>query len=125
TCKMPEGIFAHVHGASFETGKALVMHPQTKAVGFTGSYLGGKQLFDWANQRKEPIPVFAEMGSINPVFLLPEKLKQSAHEVAKMYAGSITMGVGQFCTNPGIIIGLESEGLQTFINALGEEIKKI
>jgi NADP-dependent aldehyde dehydrogenase len=63
------------------------------------------------------------MGSINPVFLLPEKLKQSAGDVAKMYASSITLGVGQFCTNPGLIIGLESDGLQTFLNALGEEIK--
>ena len=124
-CKMPEGIFAHVHGASIEVGKALVEHPYTKAVGFTGSFLGGKQLFDWANQRKEPIPVFAEMGSINPVFLLPEKLKQSAEDLAKMYASSITLGVGQFCTNPGLIIGLESEGLQNFINALAEEIKEI
>ena len=77
-CNMPKGIFAHVHGAGFEIGKALVTHPYTKAVGFTGSYAGGKQLFDWGNQRKEPIPVFAEMGSINPVFLLPEKLKTSA-----------------------------------------------
>ena len=124
-CKMPEGIFAHVHGASFETGKALVMHPYTKAVGFTGSFLGGKQLFDWANQRKEPIPVFAEMGSINPVFLLPEKNKSSAAEIAKMYAGSITLGVGQFCTNPGLIIGIESEGLQTFIHDLGKAIQQI
>ena len=72
-CNMPEGVFAHVHGASFEVGKALVEHPHTKAVGFTGSFAGGKQLFDWANQRKVPIPVFAEMSSINPVFLLPEK----------------------------------------------------
>ena len=72
-CKLPKGIFAHVHGVSFEVGKALVMHTHTKAVGFTGSFIGGKQLFDWANQRKEPIPVFSEMGSINPVFLLPEK----------------------------------------------------
>lgn len=123
-CSLPDGIFAHVHGAGFETGKALVEHPLTKAVGFTGSYLGGKQLFDWANQRREPIPVFAEMGSVNPVFLLPEKLKQSAAEVAKLYAGSITLGVGQFCTNPGLIIGLESEELQTFIGALSAEIKK-
>jgi NADP-dependent aldehyde dehydrogenase len=122
---MPNGIFAHVHGAAIEVGKALVMHPNTKAVGFTGSYLGGKQLFDWGNQRKEPIPVFAEMGSVNPVFLLPEKLKQSAAEVAKMYTSSITLGVGQFCTKPGLIIGLESEGLQTFIDVLAEEIKKI
>ena len=124
-CNMPEGIFAHVHGASIEVGKALVTNPHTKAVGFTGSFSGGKQLFDWGNQRKEPIPVFAEMGSINPVFLLPEKLDQSATEMAKQYAGSITLGVGQFCTNPGLIIGIESESLQTFITTLGEEIKQI
>lgn len=123
-CNMPKGVFAHVHGQSFEVGKALVIHPYTKAVGFTGSYLGGKQLFDCANQRKEPIPVFAEMGSINPVFLLPEKLKSSASEVAKMYAGSITLGVGQFCTNPGLIIGIESKSLQTFIHDLGKAIQQ-
>lgn len=124
-CKIPDGIFAHVHGASVEVGKALVTHPHTKAVGFTGSFLGGKQLFDWGNQRKEPIPVFAEMGSINPVFLLPEKLQQSSTDIAKMYAGSITLGVGQFCTNPGLIIGIESEELKKFITTLGEEIKHI
>lgn len=122
---MPEGVFAHVHGASFEVGKALVEHPHTKAVGFTGSFAGGKQLFDWANQRKEPIPVFAEMSSINPVFLMPEKMQSSAAELAKMYAGSITLGVGQFCTNPGLIIGMDNADLQTFINALGEEIRNI
>ena len=123
-CNMPKGIFAHVHGAGFEVGKALVMHPHTKAVGFTGSYTGGKQLFDWGNQRKEPIPVFAEMGSVNPVFLMPEKLAASANEIASMYAGSITLGVGQFCTNPGIIIGVESEALQTFVHDLGKAIQK-
>jgi len=107
-----------------EVGEALIKHPFTKAVGFTGSFLGGKQLFDWANQRKEPIPVFAEMSSINPVFLLPEKLQQSAVDVAKLYAGSITLGVGQFCTNPGLIIGVDNDNLETFIQTLGEEIKK-
>lgn len=122
-CNMPKGIFAHVHGVSQEVGKALVTHQHTKAVGFTGSYLGGKALFDWANQRKEPIPVFSEMGSVNPVFLFPEKLKQSAVDVAKMYAGSITLGVGQFCTNPGLIFGIEGEALQQFIDTLGNEIK--
>ena len=122
---MPKGIFAHVHGAGFEVGKALVMHPHTKAVGFTGSYTGGKQLFDWGNQRKEPIPVFAEMGSVNPVFLLPEKLNSSATEIATMYAGSVTLGVGQFCTNPGIIVGIESEALQKFTNELGKAIQQI
>jgi len=124
-CNMPAGIFAHVHGVGNEVGEALVKHPFTKAVGFTGSFLGGKQLFDWANQRKEPIPVFAEMSSINPVFLLPEKLKQSAVDVAKLYAGSVTLGVGQFCTNPGLIIGIDNEDLQIFIQTLGEEIKKV
>ncbi|HYM94554.1 MAG TPA: aldehyde dehydrogenase (NADP(+)) [Chitinophagaceae bacterium] len=123
-CYMPAGIFTHVHGVSFDVGKSLVMHPHTKAVGFTGSYSGGKQLFDWANQRKEPIPVFAEMSSINPVFLLPEKMKESAAEVAKMYAGSITLGVGQFCTNPGLIIGIDNDDLKKFSTTLAEEIKR-
>ena len=123
-CNMPKGIFAHVYGASVEVGKALVMHPHTKAVGFTGSYAGGKQLFDWGNQRAVPIPVFAEMGSINPVFLLPEKLNAAAADIAKNYAGSITLGVGQFCTNPGLIIGIKGEGLDKFITALSDEIKK-
>ena len=124
-CNMPPGIFAHVHGTGHEVGKALVTHPYTKAVGFTGSYTGGKALFEWGNQRNEPIPVFAEMGSTNPVFLLPDKLSQSAEEMAKMVAGSVTLSVGQFCTNPGLIIGLEGEGLQRFIDALGPEIRNI
>ena len=115
-CKMPAGIFSHVYGASFEVGKALVMHPYTKAVGFTGSFSGGKQLFDWGNQRKEPIPVFAEMGSVNPVFLFPEKLNESAADIAKMLAGSITLGAGQFCTNPGLIIVIEGDALQSFMH---------
>ena len=124
-CNMPKGIFAHVHGASFEVGKALVQHPHTKAVGFTGSYIGGKQLFDWGNQRNEPIPVFAEMGSINPVFLMPEKLYTESASMAQQYAASITLGVGQFCTNPGLLIGIESEALKTFIHDLGKAIQKI
>ena len=123
-CEMPDGIFTHIHGASFEVGRTLVEHVYTKAVGFTGSFIGGKQLFDWANQRKVPIPVFAEMSSINPVFLLPEKMKTAAAEIAKMYTGSITLGVGQFCTNPGLIIGLEGQELTTFIDVLGKEINK-
>jgi NADP-dependent aldehyde dehydrogenase len=121
---MPEGIFAHVHGAGFEVGKSLVTHPLTKAVGFTGSFSGGKALFDLASQRKEPIPVFAEMSSVNPVFLLPEKLKQSSEEIARLYAGSITLGVGQFCTNPGLIFGMDGKDLDQFISILGAEIKK-
>jgi len=122
-CKMPKGVFAHVHGASVEVGKKLVTHPHTKAVGFTGSFAGGKQLFDWGNQRKVPIPVFAEMGSINPVFLLPEKLKHEAEEIAKTYADSITQGVGQFCTNPGLIIGITGDDLKNFISVLAKKIE--
>ncbi|MEO6232898.1 MAG: aldehyde dehydrogenase (NADP(+)) [Ferruginibacter sp.] len=125
TNNLPEGIFTHIHGTSFETGQALVMHPRTKAVGFTGSLVGGKALYDLANTREEPIPVFAEMGSINPVFLLPEKLNESAVEVAKMYAGSITLSAGQFCTNPGLIIGLVSDALDNFIDALATQIKQL
>jgi 2,5-dioxopentanoate dehydrogenase len=122
---MPAGIFAHVHGESIEVGRALVEHPYTKAVGFTGSFIGGRQLYDWAGQRKQPIPVFAEMSSINPVFLLPEKMKEASAEAARIYAGSITLGVGQFCTNPGLIIGIENDDLQQFVDILSGEIKKV
>lgn len=121
---MPQGLFQHVHGASFEVGQALVKHPFTKAVGFTGSLAGGKALFDLANQRQEPIPVFAEMSSINPVILLPETLQRDAEKTAANLAASITLGVGQFCTNPGLIIALEGEGLNRFINALSIEFQK-
>lgn len=122
---MPEGVFSHLNSSGFEVGKALVLHPATKSVAFTGSLRGGRALFDLANQRQEPIPVFAEMGSINPVLLLPDALAQKAEELAKMYAGSITMGVGQFCTNPGLLIGIESNGLKTFIEQLGTSIAEI
>lgn len=122
---MPEGVFGHVHSTGFEAGQALVMHPLTKAVGFTGSFAGGKALFDLANQRPEPIPVFAEMGSTNPVFLLPDALTQNAEGIAKQYAGSITLGMGQFCTKPGLIFGIESPQLQTFIETLSATIQTI
>lgn len=121
---MPKGVFQHVFGAGFEVGQTLVKHPLTKAVGFTGSLAGGKALFDLAQQRPEPIPVFAEMSSINPVILLPETLKRDAESTASKLAGSITLGVGQFCTNPGLIIAMEGEGLDRFISSLANEIKK-
>jgi len=121
---MPKGVFQHLHGAAFEVGKALVSHALTKAVGFTGSLAGGKALFDLANSRPEPIPVFAEMSSINPVILLPKTLKQEAASTAAKLAGSITLGVGQFCTNPGLIIAVDGEGLQQFTTSLSSEIVK-
>lgn len=123
--KMPEGTFGHIHGKSFEAGKALVQHPLTKAVGFTGSYAGGKALYDLANERNEPIPVFSEMGSINPVFLLPSALKKRSEEVAKMYAASITLSAGQFCTNPGLLLGVKGNELSTFANTLGSLMKDV
>ncbi|MBX2916649.1 MAG: aldehyde dehydrogenase (NADP(+)) [Cyclobacteriaceae bacterium] len=121
---MPRGVFQHVHGEGFEIGQALVKHPFTKAVGFTGSLAGGKTLFDLANKRPEPIPVFAEMSSINPVILLPETLSRDAAKTASSLAASITLGVGQFCTNPGLIIAIEDEALNSFIQALASEIQK-
>lgn len=124
-CGLPEAIFIHLHGSAFEVGQALVQHPLVKAVGFTGSAAGGKALFYLANQRPVPIPVFAEMGSVNPVFLLPQKLEQDGAAIAQAYAASITQGAGQFCTNPGLLIGIKSEALEHFKTALSERIRKI
>lgn len=121
---MPKSVFQHLFGAGFEVGQALVKHPLTKAVGFTGSLAGGKALFDLANQRPEPIPVFAEMSSINPVVLLPQSLEENFAKTALMLAASITLGVGQFCTSPGLIVTTEGNGLTSFINSLAEEIRK-
>jgi NADP-dependent aldehyde dehydrogenase len=100
---MPEGVFSMVHGRSTEVGTAVVNHPLTKAVGFTGSYAGGKALYDEAVRRDEPIPVYAEMGSTNPVFILPGALKERGDSIAQNLVGSVTLGVGQFCTNPGLV----------------------
>lgn len=100
---LPEGVFQHVAGGISE-GQELVKHPLVKAVGFTGSFRGGKALFDLANSRKEPIPVYAEMGSINPVFVFKKQLKADLEKMAAQYAQSLTLGVGQFCTNPGVIL---------------------
>lgn len=121
-CGLDPYIFQHVHGASYAVGETLVKHSLVKAVGFTGSFSGGKQLFDWAAHRKEPIPVFAEMGSVNPVFLLPEKLHADNAAIASQIAASFTLGVGQFCTKPGLIIGIAGEDLQSFIHDLGKAV---
>jgi 2,5-dioxopentanoate dehydrogenase len=101
---MPDGVFSLVFDDTIEIGQALVKHPLIKAIGFTGSLRGGKSLFDAAAARPEPIPVYAEMGSINPVFILPKTLKEKGDTLAQAYLNSVTMGVGQFCTNPGLMI---------------------
>lgn len=121
---MPKGTFSLVQGNTNEVGQALVQHPNIKAVGFTGSFGGGKALFDLANARPEPIPVFAEMGSTNPVFILPGALKEKAEDIAAGMVGSITLGVGQFCTNPGLAFVEKSAGADTFCDALAGKIKE-
>ncbi|MFT7380767.1 MAG: alpha-ketoglutaric semialdehyde dehydrogenase [Roseivirga sp.] len=118
---MPDGVFSMVNGG-IPVGQQLVKHPLVKAVGFTGSFKGGKALFDLANQRPEPIPVYAEMGSINPTFILPNKLEKDPEGLAGIVAGSITLGVGQFCTNPGLLIAIRSEALTKFSSTLESAI---
>ena len=120
--KLPEGIFQHVSGGNLE-GQNLVRHPAAKAVAFTGSYDGGKVIFDLAMQREIPIPVYAEMGSVNPIFILPERLNQDAVALAKQAAASVLLGVGQFCTCPGLIFVPENEMTETFISAMEKELK--
>jgi 2,5-dioxopentanoate dehydrogenase len=122
---MPNGVFSNLNSSGIEVGTQLVKHPEVKAVGFTGSIRGGRALYDLASQRQEPIPVFAEMGSINPVVILPNALKNRREDLAKTYAGSITLGTGQFCTNPGLLLAIKSEELTHFISKLSEEIVKI
>ena len=122
---IPNGVFSNLNSSGIEVGVQLVKHPDVKAVGFTGSIAGGRALFDLASQREEPIPVFAEMGSINPVVILPEALKENGEQLAKTYASSITLGTGQFCTNPGLVLGVKGKELDKFIDDLANEIVKI
>jgi NADP-dependent aldehyde dehydrogenase len=112
---MPDGVFSLLFDDGHEIGLALVKHPNLKAIGFTGSYKGGKALYDAAAARPEPIPVYAEMGSVNPVFLLPRILKANGTTLAQNFVGSVTLGVGQFCTNPGMLLLQKNEA---FITAL-------
>ncbi len=114
---MPAGVFSLLMGSGREVGAALVSGPEIKAVGFTGSFAGGMALVKLAAERPEPIPVFTEMGSLNPVVLLPEVLQADAENLATAFVGSLTMGVGQFCTNPGLVLGIEGAAFDRFIAA--------
>ena len=109
TTNMPDGVFSLLFDDSHEIGQALVKHPSIKAIGFTGSYKGGKALFDAAAARPEPIPVYAEMGSVNPVFILPKILAEKSTSLAQNFVASVTLGVGQFCTNPGMLLLQKNE----------------
>ncbi|WP_372766715.1 aldehyde dehydrogenase family protein, partial [Lutibacter sp.] len=122
---MPNGVFSNLNSSGIEVGVKLVKHPQVKAVGFTGSIGGGRALYNLASQRPEPIPVFAEMGSVNPVIILPGAAKNKGKDWANIYAGSITLGSGQFCTNPGLILGIKGTELTNFIQKLSDEIVNI
>jgi NADP-dependent aldehyde dehydrogenase len=121
---MPDGVFSMLHGAGHEVGLELVRHPLTKAVGFTGSLKAGRALFDAAAARPNPIPVYAEMGSINPVFVLPGALKERGEAIAGGLAQSVTLGAGQFCTNPGLVVGLQDEHTQHLIEKTADLIAK-
>lgn len=120
--RMPEGVFSFLQGPGNELGTALVCHPKIKSVGFTGSRAGGLKLTELANSRPEPIPVFAEMSSVNPVVLFPEALKSRSAILAEQFIASMTLGAGQFCTNPGILLGIESPALDHFLQVASETL---
>lgn len=117
---MPAGVFNMIYGAG--VGEALVRHPAIQAVGFTGSLKGGRALCELAAARPQPIPVFAEMSSINPVLVLPAALQARGEPVARELAGSVVLGCGQFCTNPGLVLGIAGEAFNTFLTALGAQL---
>lgn len=121
-CDMPAGTFSLIQGTSHDLGGALVRHPLIRAVGFTGSLGAGRALFDLCAARPEPIPFFGELGSVNPVFVLPGALETRARDLGAAWAGSLTMGVGQFCTNPGVVIAPEGEGLEAFVEAASKAL---
>jgi NADP-dependent aldehyde dehydrogenase len=115
TTGMPPGTFGFIQGNGVEVGAALVQHPLMNAVGFTGSLGGGRALFNLCAARSNPIPFFGELGSVNPMFLLPGAMAARATEIATGWAGSLTMGAGQFCTNPGVVIAIDGPETQEFI----------
>ncbi|TAL96719.1 MAG: aldehyde dehydrogenase (NADP(+)) [Paraburkholderia sp.] len=119
---LPEGVFSMIVGAGSLVGEALVAHPAIKAVGFTGSRAGGTSLMRVAAARAEPIPVYAEMSSINPVFLLPAALSARGESIARGFVDSLVLGAGQFCTNPGLAIAVDSDALKGFVATASEAL---
>jgi 2,5-dioxopentanoate dehydrogenase len=124
-CAMPEGIFAMIDETTVQVGLDLVRHPLIRAVGFTGSTRAGRALFYAANTRPEPIPVFAEMGSLNPLFVLPGALEKRWEAIATGLTASVTLGTGQFCTKPGLVIAQQSPALDRFVGRLSEQFSKV
>ncbi|HYF49369.1 MAG TPA: aldehyde dehydrogenase (NADP(+)) [Planctomycetota bacterium] len=124
-CGLPAGFFSLVHGKEHGVGLALVRHPLTRAVAFTGSEKAGRALFDAAAARLEPIPVYAEMGSTNPIFVLPGALAERAENIAEGFVQSMSLGVGQFCTQPGLLIGVRSPEFSKTAASITEKAAKI
>lgn len=122
---MPAGVFGFLQGEGHAIGAALVQHPLIKAVGFTGSLRGGRALFDLCAARPEPIPFFGELGSINPGFVLPCALAAHGARIAEGWAGSLTIGAGQFCTNPGVIVMPRGVLAEAFAKAAGDALAKV
>ena len=122
---MPNGVFSNLNSKSHELSHALVKHPKIKAVGFTGSFSGGSALQKTVFNREEPIPFFAEMGSINPIAIMPGALKEKHKEIAQKIAGSIVLGAGQFCTQPGLILAVEGEHTDNFVLELVDALKNV
>lgn len=122
---MPKGVFSLIQGGDRKVGEALVTHPLIKAVGFTGSLGGGRALFNLCAQRPEPIPFFGELGSVNPMFLLPEAMKARASSLGEGWAGSLTMGAGQFCTNPGIAVVIDGSDADSFVQSTRSALEKV
>ncbi len=120
---VPAGVFSLLQGWSHDAGLDIVRHPGISAVGFTGSQRGGRALYDAAAARPDPIPVYAEMGSVNPVFLLPSALADRCESIAEGVAQSVTLGVGQFCTNPGVVLAVDGPDLDRFRDALAARIR--
>ena len=120
---MPKGVFGMLHGG-VEVGGALVRDERIAAVGFTGSQRAGRALFDLAAARPRPIPVYAEMGSVNPVFLMPGALAERGADIAAGYAASLTLGVGQFCTNPGVVVGPLGADFDAFLAEVARRLSE-
>jgi 2,5-dioxopentanoate dehydrogenase len=122
---LPQGSFSLLFDDGLEVGRALVEHPAIQGVGFTGSRLGGRALMDLAAARRRPIPVYAEMGSVNPVFVLPLALRSRPREIAEALVRSVTLATGQFCTCPGVVFAPEQEGLELFRGVLRQAMAAV
>lgn len=123
-CGMPSGVFSFIQGNTVGFAQALVQHPLIRAVGFTGSLSGGRALFDLCAARHEPVPFFGELGSVNPVFVLSGALDDRGPQIAEGWVASLTLGAGQFCTNPGILIAQKGEALDIMVEKVRQALRR-